>query len=184
MPENPGQMLLHYRLLEQIGEGGTERLARFEREAKLLASLNHPHIATVHGLHETTDGAHFLAMELVAGEDLTQRLARGAIPADQALRIAHQVAGALEAAHENGIVHRDLKPANIRILPRGDVKVLDFGLAKELSATAATGVADDDATRTSAPTQAGMVLGTAGYMSPEQVRGQPIDTRADIWAFG
>ncbi len=157
MPPTAGQQLLHYRLTEQIGEGGmgvvwraldtsldrdvaikvlpeafavdAERLARFDREARLLAALNHPHIAGVYGLHEA-DGVRFLAMELVAGEDLSARIVRGALPVAEALRIAREVAEALEAAHERGIIHRDLKPANVRLTVDGKAKVLDFGLAK------------------------------------------------------
>ena len=162
-----------------------ERHARFEREAKVLASLNHPHIATLHAL-EHLDGQHVLVMELVEGEDLAARLDRGAIPLDEAIPIARQIAEALEAAHEKGIVHRDLKPANVKVRSDGTVKVLDFGLAKALD-PAATGTAADLAhspTLTHAATQAGLILGTAAYMSPEQAKGAAVDARADIWAFG
>ncbi|MEO5618211.1 MAG: serine/threonine-protein kinase, partial [Candidatus Eisenbacteria bacterium] len=158
-----GQQILHYRLTEKLGEGGmgvvwkatdstldrsvaikvlppgfaadAERLARFEREARLLASLNHPNIATVYSVH-TVDGVRYLSMELVPGEDLAQRIARGPVPTPEALEIARQIALALEAAHETGVVHRDLKPANIRVTPDGRVKVLDFGLAKALESGA------------------------------------------------
>jgi hypothetical protein len=209
-----GTDLLNYRLVEKIGQGGMgavwkatdttlgrdvaikvlpeafasdpERLARFEREAKLLASLNHPNIAGIYGLHEA-GGARFLAMELVPGEDLAERLKRGPVPAGEAMRIAGQIAEALEAAHEQGVVHRDLKPANVKITPDGKVKVLDFGLAKALE-TAASGSSGRDAavspTITSLGTMVGVVLGTAAYMSPEQARGKGVDKRADIWAFG
>jgi Tol biopolymer transport system component len=167
-----------------------DRLARFMREAKTLASLNHPHVAGVHGLEEG-DGTAALVMELVEGEDLSQRVARGAIPIDEALPIAKQIAEALEAAHEQGIIHRDLKPANIKVRADGTVKVLDFGLAK-LSETAgnrqlaASGSASMSPTLTSPAlmTGAGIILGTAAYMAPEQARGRAVDRRADIWAFG
>ena len=162
-----------------------ERLARFRREAHLLASLSHPHIAAVHGLEEL-DGKLLLVLELVEGEDLAERLKRGAIPVDEALGIAKQVAEALEEAHEKGIVHRDLKPANIKLTPEGKAKVLDFGLAKAYSAEGDTDKADvsHSPTLTRAGSQLGVILGTAAYMSPEQARGKPVDKRADIWAFG
>jgi len=212
MTLEPGKNLGHYRLVEKIGEGGMgvvwkavdtsldrdvaikilpdalagdpTRLARFEREAKLLASLNHPGIAVIHGLH-AGEGLHFLAMELIPGEDLAQRLARGPVPLNEALAMALQIAEAMEAAHDRGVIHRDLKPANILVTPEGTVKILDFGLAKALSADGAN---DTDMsmspTMTSAGTIAGMILGTAAYMSPEQAHGRPVDRRADIWAFG
>ena len=165
--------------------GDADRLARFQREAEVLAALNHPHIAAIYGLEK---GADFtaLVMELVEGEDLSQRLARGAIPLDEALPIARQIAEALEAAHEQGIVHRDLKPANIKVRDDGTVKVLDFGLAKATAPTASSsGEAMQAATITTpAMTQAGMILGTAAYMAPEQAKGKAVDKRADIWAFG
>jgi len=157
-----------------------ERLARFEREAKLLASLNHPHIATVYGLHEH-EGTRFLAMELVDGEDLSQRIARGPMPVESALEFARQVAEALEMAHDSGVVHRDLKPANVMVTGDRQVKVLDFGLAKAL---APAGDMSDSPTVTSGGTVAGVLLGTPAYMSPEQARGEPVDKRADIWGFG
>jgi Tol biopolymer transport system component len=160
-----------------------ERLARFEREAKTLASLNHPHIAAIYGFEKS--GAFALVMELVEGEDLSQRIARGAIPLDEALPIARQIAEALEAAHEQGIVHRDLKPANIQVRPDGTVKVLDFGLAKAMEPASTTGVsAMNSPTLSIHTTRAGIILGTAAYMSPEQARGQAVDKRADIWSFG
>jgi serine/threonine protein kinase len=169
-----------------------ERLARFEREAKLLASLNHSGIAHVYGFERATlpDGsaAHFLAMELVEGEDLAARLRRGPVPVDEAVAFARQIAQALEAAHEKGIVHRDLKPANVKVTPDGRVKVLDFGLAKAWSGAGpgATSSADLSQSPTLAHTgtAAGIILGTAAYMSPEQARGRAVDKRADVWAFG
>src|SRR5579859_3745834 len=161
-----------------------DRLARFTREAKTLASLNHPHIAGIYGLEESA-GVSAIVMELVAGEDLSQRIARGAIPIDEALRIAKQIAEALETAHEQGIVHRDLKPANIKVRPDGTVKVLDFGLAKALDPAGASSVsATMSPTLSIHATQAGIILGTAAYMAPEQARGKAVDQRADIWAFG
>ncbi|MFN8093847.1 MAG: protein kinase [Vicinamibacteria bacterium] len=178
-------------LPEALAQDG-ERLARFEREAKLLASLNHPGIAHVYGFERVTlDGgapAHFLAMELVEGEDLAERLKRGAIPVDEAVEIARQIAEALEEAHEKGIVHRDLKPANVKVTPDGKVKVLDFGLAKAWSGEGpgATSSADLSQSPTLAHTgtAAGIILGTAAYMSPEQARGKRVDRRADVWSFG
>jgi serine/threonine protein kinase len=164
--------------------GDAERLARFQREAEVLASLNHPHIAQIYGV-ERSAGATALVMELVEGEDLAQRISRGAIPLDEALPMARQIAEALEAAHEQGIVHRDLKPANIKVRPDGTVKVLDFGLARAMEPGAPSGAAMQAATITSpAMTQAGMILGTAAYMSPEQASGKPVDKRTDLWAFG
>ena len=164
-----------------------ERLARFRREAHLLASLNHPGIAAIHHLEEES-GTILLVLELVEGVTLAERIAQGALPLDEALDIAKQIAEALEEAHEKGIVHRDLKPANVKLTPEGKVKVLDFGLAKawagaEAEARPATG-ATSAATLTRLGTQAGVVLGTAAYMSPEQARGKAVDKRADIWAFG
>ncbi len=159
-----------------------DRLARFEREARLLAALNHPHIAAIHSL-EAHDGTHALVLELVEGPTLAERLARGPLPVREALDIARQIAEALEAAHEHGIIHRDLKPSNIKVTPDGVVKVLDFGLAKALA-----GGGDIDLSR--APTLSidrthdGVLAGTPAYMSPEQARGQSVDRRTDIWAFG
>ena len=155
-----------------------ELLARFQREAEVLASLNHPNIAQIYGL-ERSDGTAALAMELVEGPTLENRLWQGRIPVEEALRIASQLADALEAAHERGIVHRDLKPANIKFRPDGTVKVLDFGIAKALDSRTATGPGPAALT-TPAMTEAGMILGTAAYMSPEQARGRPIDRRTDI----
>ena len=162
-----------------------DRLARFTREAQTLAALNHPNIAHIHGLEES-GGVRALVMELVEGDDLAQRIARGAIPIEDALPIAAQIAEGLEAAHEQGIIHRDLKPANVKVRPDGTVKVLDFGLAKAMEPTGAAAVKNSLAPTITTPamTQAGMILGTAAYMSPEQAKGRPVDRRADIWAFG
>jgi serine/threonine protein kinase/Tol biopolymer transport system component len=166
-----------------------DRLARFTREAQTLASLNHPNIAHIHGLEES-GGVRALVMELVEGEDLSQRIARGAIPLDEALPIAKQIADALEAAHEQGIIHRDLKPANIKVRADGTVKVLDFGLAKALDQSLASSLQSPfnftaSPTLTSpAFTRAGVILGTAAYMSPEQARGKAVDKRVDVWSFG
>ena len=220
MPLIPGSRLGVYQITAPIGEGGmgqvyrardtkldrdvaikvlpeafahdADRLARFTREAKTLALLNHPNIAAIYGLEESPAtssgqaGITSLVMELVEGEDLSQRIARGAIPIDAALPIAKQIAEALEAAHEQGIIHRDLKPANIRVRTDGTVKVLDFGLAKAMEQTGAMSASASQSPTTTRPaiTEAGMILGTAGYMSPEQARGQAVDKRADIWAFG
>ncbi|HYV42469.1 MAG TPA: protein kinase [Thermoanaerobaculia bacterium] len=160
-----------------------ERLARFRREAKVLASLNHPHIAAIYGLEES-GGVEALVLELVEGETLAERLVRGPLPVEEALEVARQVAEALEAAHERGIVHRDLKPANVKLTPGAQVKVLDFGLAKALSGDVSSPDISTSPTLTAEATQAGVALGTAAYMSPEQARGKPIDKRADVWAFG
>jgi serine/threonine-protein kinase len=217
----PGDAVGPYRVLEKLGEGGMgevyraqdtklhrdvalkvlphlfagdqERLARFEREAQTLASLNHPHIAQIYGLVElppeggshSLSAGHALVMELVEGEDLAQRVSRGAIPPDEAIPIARQIAEALEAAHARGIIHRDLKPANIKLAPDGAVKVLDFGLAKAMTADPSRAPAVNSPTFTSpAMTELGMILGTAAYMAPEQAKGRVVDARADIWAFG
>jgi serine/threonine protein kinase len=162
-----------------------DRLARFQREAEVLASLNHPNIAAIYGLEES-DGVSALVMELVDGEDLSHRIARGTIPQDEALPIVRQIADALEAAHERGIIHHDLKPANVKLRPDGVVKVLDFGLAKttEPAAASSPSLGPSPTITTQAMTQAGMILGTAAYMSPEQARGRVVDKRTDIWAFG
>jgi serine/threonine protein kinase len=163
-----------------------ERLARFKREAQVLASLNHPNIAAIYGLDEAGDKL-FLVLELVEGEDLSAHIKRGPMPPGEALEIARQIALALEEAHEKGIVHRDLKPANVKLTPDGKVKVLDFGLAKAY-ATDGSGAASfnsgNSPTMTHAATMAGMILGTAAYMAPEQARAKGVDKRADIWAFG
>jgi serine/threonine-protein kinase len=211
---SPGSKLGHYVIVAPLGAGGmgeiyratdthlgrdvavkvlppevsgdAERLARFRREAQLLASLNHPNIAAIHGLEEA-DGKLFLVLELVEGEDLSERLKRGAIPVEEAIEIGKQIAEALEDAHERGIVHRDLKPANVKVTPDGRVKVLDFGLAKAYAGDTASGSSVDlsqSPTLAQTGTQAGVILGTAAYMAPEQARGKPVDKRADIWAFG
>jgi Tol biopolymer transport system component len=208
-----GTKLSHYRLEEMIGKGGmgevwratdgrlgrevalkvlpeivtrdANRLDRFAREAKLLASLNHPGIATIHDVDEH-QGIRFLVMELVSGEDLGETLQRGALPLAEALDTAVQIARAVEAAHSQGVIHRDLKPANVKRAPGGPVKVLDFGLAKAMEPDPVSGERDValSPTVTSAGTVAGMILGTAAYMSPEQARGQEIDKRTDVWSFG
>jgi serine/threonine protein kinase len=211
MPDLIGRTLGHYRIVEKIGEGGmgevyranderldrdvaikvlpeavagdADRLARFEREAKVLASLNHPNIAALYGLEEH-DGRNILVMELVDGEDLSAHIARGAIPVEEALPIALQIAGVLEAAHEQGVIHRDLKPANVKVRPDGTVKVLDFGLAKVFEPEGGDPDQSRSPTLTARATQMGVILGTAAYMAPEQARGKPVDKRADIWAFG
>ncbi len=212
----PDQTLLHYRVVDKLGEGGMgevwravdttldrtvalkllpgtfsedpERLGRFEREAKSLAALNHPHIAGIYGFHRSGD-ERFIAMEFVDGEDLARRLERGALPLEEALSIATAVADALAAAHSGGVIHRDLKPANIVIDGEGTPKVLDFGLAKAIapegtSSGSASSAAELSPTVTSFGTVAGVILGTAAYMSPEQARGRPVDRRTDIWALG
>jgi len=208
----PGTLVGHYEILEPLGAGGmgevyrardrklgrevalkvlpdevaadASRLMRLQREATLLAALNHPHIAQLHGVDDTGPRVA-LVMEFVDGEDLARRLARGAIPFGEALHIASEVALALEAAHEVGIVHRDLKPANIKVRPDGVVKVLDFGLAKGPDHSGSEASVDGSPTLTaSGATRPGAVLGTAGYMAPEQAMGRPVDRRADIWAFG
>ena len=213
MALTPGTRLGPYEITAQIGEGGMgevyqatdtklkrdvavkvlpsalaaapERLARFQREAEVLASLNHPNIAAIYGLEEA-DSTKALVMELVEGPTLADRIAQGAIPVDEALPIAKQIAEALEAAHEQGIIHRDLKPANVKVRPDGTVKVLDFGLAKALEPTGAmsSGMSQAPTITTPAMTQAGMILGTAAYMSPEQAKGRTVDKRSDVWAFG
>ncbi len=215
----PGTRIGHYEIAAPLGAGGmgevyrardsklgrdvaikvlpeafaadAERLARLEREARLLASLNHPGIAHLYGFETATveegRSGHFLVMELAEGEDLAERLKRGAIPIDEVLLVGKQIAEALEEAHEKGIVHRDLKPANVKLTPEGKVKVLDFGLAKAYSNDAGGGGSSDlsqSPTLAESGTIAGTILGTAGYMSPEQARGRTIDKRADIWAFG
>jgi serine/threonine protein kinase len=160
-----------------------DRLARFEREARLLASLNHPNIATIHGLHREGH-IQFLAMELVPGENLARLLEAGRVTLEETLAIARQVAEALEAAHEQGVVHRDLKPANIVVTAEGRTKVLDFGLAKSMERTASNADLSASPTLAAMGTMQGVIMGTAAYMSPEQARGRPVDKRSDIWSFG
>ena len=206
-----GQTISHYKITSKLGEGGMgevyratdtklnrdvalkvlpdafaadrERMARFSREAQVLASLNHPNIASIYGL-EDSDHKHALVLELVEGETLAERIKGEEVPLEESLKIALQMAEALEAAHEKGIIHRDLKPANVKITPEGKVKVLDFGLAKALEPELSQQEVANSPTVTMEGTQPGVVLGTAGYMSPEQARGQAIDRRTDIWAFG
>ena len=167
-----------------------ERLARFKREAQVLAALNHPNIAHVHGFEDGTGQAsdvHALVMELVDGHTLGERIAQGPIPLAEALPIAKQIASAMEAAHEQGIIHRDLKPANIKVKDDGTVKVLDFGLAKAMGQDSSPGGSAEvmnSPTLTARATELGVILGTAAYMAPEQAKGKPVDRRADIWAFG
>ena len=166
-----------------------ERLARFEREAKLLASLNHPNIAAIYGIEEIGAGPTIaLVMELVEGEDLAERLKRAAIPIDESIAIAKQLADGLEEAHEHGIIHRDLKPANIKVTPDGKVKILDFGLAKaregDPASSSTSSKLSHSPTMSRHMTEAGMIMGTAAYMSPEQARGKTVDKRTDIWSFG
>jgi eukaryotic-like serine/threonine-protein kinase len=171
------------KVLPELFAADPERLARFDREAQLLASLNHPNIAHIHGL-EDSGGMQALVLELVEGETLAERIAGGPIPLAEALGIARQIAAALEAANEKGIVHRDLKPANIKLRPDGKVKVLDFGLAKAMTADRSSPDVSHSPTMTAAATRAGVVIGTAAYMSPEQARGKAVDRRTDVWAFG
>jgi serine/threonine-protein kinase len=167
--------------------GDADRLARFEIEARTLASLNHPNVAGIHGVEEA-QGQRYLVLELVEGETLAELLARGPLPLDQALDLAVQIASGLEAAHEAGIIHRDLKPGNVKITPQDKAKVLDFGLAKTAEAAQASSGGADSPTMSGAarlsPTLPGVIMGTAGYMSPEQARGKPVDKRSDIFAFG
>src|SRR4029079_1220002 len=212
-----GSRLAHFEILGLLGAGGmgevyramdtklrrevaikvlppqfaeqSDRLARFEQEAVLLASLNHPHVASIYGV-EHFDGGPFLELELVEGPTLADRLISGPIPVTEAIKIAGQIADALEAAHEKGIVHRDLKPANVKLTPDGKVKVLDFGLAKAFGpeqAARRSGAPRVGAAAMTEPrghTQAGLVMGTASYMSPEQAEGKPVDKRTDVWSFG
>src|SRR5437660_1205100 len=214
MPLGPGTRLGPYEIVSALGAGGMgevyrardtklgrdvalkvipdtfaldpDRRARFQREAQVLASLNHPHIAAIYGLEDSGE-THALVLELVEGETLADRIARGAILLDEALPIARQICEALDAAHEQGIVHRDLKPANIKVTPDGVVKVLDFGLAKlaERSGAPTSDLSlSPTITSPAMMTGVGMLLGTAAYMSPEQAKGRPADKRSDIWAFG
>ena len=170
------------KILPEAFSADPERLARFQREAEVLASLNHPNIAQIHGLEEA-DGVRALVLELVEGPTLADRIKQGPIPLDETLPIAKQIAEALEAAHEAGVIHRDLKPANVKVKDDGTVKVLDFGLAKALDPNP-EGDPSQSPTLTAAATRMGVIMGTAAYMSPEQAKGKPVDKRADVWAFG
>ena len=214
MSLSPGTKIAHYEIREPIGKGGmgevyratdtklgrevaikvlpdefakdAQRLARFEREAKLLASLNHPNIASIYGFEES-DGVTALVLELVEGPTLAERIAKGLVPVDETVVIARQMADALEAGHEVGVIHRDLKPANVKIKEDGTVKVLDYGLAKALEGESERGANSElsqSPTLTRQGTQIGVILGTAAYMSPEQAKGKRVDRRSDIWAFG
>jgi eukaryotic-like serine/threonine-protein kinase len=206
-----GTKLAHYEITSHLGTGGmgevyqatdsklgrsvaikflpeafsheSERVARFQREARVLASLNHVNIAAIHGVDEI-NGRHFLVMEFVPGETLAERIKKGPIPIEEALPIAKQIADALEEAHEKGIIHRDLKPANIKVKEDGTVKVLDFGLATALSDEVAESDMSNSPTLSMAATRQGVILGTAAYMSPEQAKGKRVDRRTDVWAFG
>jgi eukaryotic-like serine/threonine-protein kinase len=172
------------KILPEAFAHDSERLARFQREAKMLAALNHPNIATIYGL-ENSDSTHFLIMELVSGETLAARIkGEGPVPVEEALKVAVQIAEALEAAHDKGIIHRDLKPANVKLTPEGKVKVLDFGLAKAFAGDDASEDPSNSPTLSMAATMHGVILGTAAYMSPEQARGKAVDKRTDIWGFG
>src|SRR5215469_1663916 len=214
MPISAGTRLGSYEVVAQIGAGGMgevyeardtklgrnvaikvlpaafvndpERLSRFQREARMLAALNHPNVATIYGL-EHSDGTHFLIMELVTGETLAERIKReGPVPVEEALKTGVQIAEALEAAHEKGIIHRDLKPANVKVTLEGTIKVLDFGLAAVTQGNAAASDNPENSPTLTmmGATRAGLILGTAAYMSPEQAAGKPVDKRADIWSFG
>jgi Tol biopolymer transport system component/predicted Ser/Thr protein kinase len=204
---SPSSQIAHFRITSKLGEGGMgavyratdtklnrdvaikilpdvfsadpDRLSRFTREAQVLASLNHPNIAAIYGVEERA-----LVMELIEGPTLAERIKQGALPVEEALEIARQIGDALEAAHEKGVVHRDLKPANIKLTPDGRVKVLDFGLAKAMGGERMTADPANSPTMTISATRAGVIMGTAGYMAPEQAKGKPVDKRVDIWAFG
>ncbi len=207
-----GKTISHYKVLEKIGEGGmgevyratdtklnrdvalkilpeqfasdSQRMGRFQREAEVLASLDHPNIGQIYGIEEA-GATKALVLQLIEGPTLADRIAQGPIPVEEALKIALQITEGMEAAHEKGIIHRDLKPANIKITPEGQVKILDFGLAKALEGeTPPDTNLSQSPTLSNAATQAGVILGTAAYMSPEQARGEATDKRADIWAFG
>jgi serine/threonine protein kinase len=211
MPLVPGRHLGPYEILAPLGAGGmgevyrakdtrlgrevalkvlpelfandAQRMLRFEREAQVLASLNHPNISHIHGLEEAA-GIRALVMELVEGQTLGGRITRGPIGLEEAVPLAKQIAEGLEYAHERGFIHRDLKPANIKVTPEGQARILDFGLAKALERDASEAEMGTSPTISRAATNVGMLLGTAGYMSPEQAKGKPVDRRADIWAFG
>jgi serine/threonine-protein kinase len=205
-----GRKLGHYEVLEKVGEGGmgavyrardtsvgrdvalkllpefvsgdSDKIARLEREAHLLGSMNHPNIAILHGLEES-NGLKYLVMELVEGETLAEKLSRGPLSMDEALPIFLQIAEALDEAHHKSIIHRDLKPANVKLTPELRVKVLDFGLAKAMDTSETEPSELSNSPTVARPTAEGVILGTASYMSPEQARGKPIDERTDIWAF-
>src|SRR5215469_1110528 len=211
MAIQPGTHVGSYEILSAIGAGGmgevyrardpklgrdvaikvlpetfardADRMARFQREAKVLASLDHPNIATIHGLEET-GSTRALVMQLVEGPTLAERIEAGPIPVDEAVRIARQIADALEYAHERGIVHRDLKPANVKVTNDDTLKVLDFGLAKALEGDPSSIDISTSPTISRMATMQGVLLGTAAYMAPEQAKGKTVDRRADIWAFG
>ena len=206
-----GKTLVHYEITSLLGKGGMgevyqakdtklgrdvaikvlpdelawdiDRVARFQREAKFLAALNHPNIAAIYGL-EQADGIHFLVMELIEGDTLADRIKTGPVPVEEALKLAQQIAEALEAAHEKGVIHRDLKPANIKVTPDGKVKILDFGLAKAFAEAPADQDPKNSPTLSDIATRQGIILGTSAYMPPEQAKGKSVDKRADIWAFG
>ena len=207
-----GKRIAHYEITAKIGEGGmgevyratdtklnrdvalkilpeqfasdSQRMGRFQREAEVLASLDHPNIGAIHGIEDVGE-TKALVLQLIEGPTLADRIAEGPIPVDEALPLALQITEALEAAHEKGIIHRDLKPANIKITPEGQVNVLDFGLAKAMETeSTASPEATHSPTLSMSATREGVLLGTAGYMSPEQARGKPVDKRTDIWAFG
>src|SRR2546426_5322301 len=171
------------KVLPELFVADTERIARFEREAKTLAALNHPNIGAIHGFEES-NGTSALVLELVEGPTLADRIAHGAIPLEEALRIARQIAEALEAAHEHGIIHRDLKPANVKVRVDGTVKVLDFGLARVMESAPAGATLTNSPTLSMLATQAGVVLGTAAYISPGQARGVQSRHRSDVFSFG
>jgi eukaryotic-like serine/threonine-protein kinase len=171
------------KMLPETFAADPQRLARFEREARLLAALNHPHVAAIHQV-EDADGGRVLVLELVPGETLAERLRRGPLPLLEALPLFRQIAEGLEAAHDKGVLHRDLKPANIKITPDGKAKILDFGLAKAVAADEGGQDASHSPTISYEGTRHGVILGTAAYMSPEQARGKPVDKRTDIWSFG
>jgi serine/threonine-protein kinase len=211
MTISPGSRLAHYEVSGLLGAGGmgevwrakdtklgrdvaikvlpeaftrdAERLARFEREARVLASVDHTSIASIYGIEEA-DGQRFLVMQLASGEDLSERIRRGPVPPDDAIAIARQIAEALEAAHEKGIIHRDLKPANVKVDDEGNVTILDFGLAKAMDSEDESVDLTNSPTMVKAATHSGMILGTAAYMSPEQAAGKKVDKRTDVWAFG
>ncbi len=206
-----GTTISHYKVLEKIGEGGmgvvyratdtklnrdvalkilpqqfasdSQRMGRFQREAEVLASLDHPNIGQIYGIEEAGQ-TKALVLQLIEGPTLADKIAQGPIPVEDALKFALKMAEGLDAAHEKGVIHRDLKPANVKITPEGQVKILDFGLAKALEVEAPDSSLSQSPTLTAAATQAGVILGTAAYMSPEQARGQPVDKRADVFAFG